>query len=145
VSVSLASVTLDGVEVSAETLATVPDANLRVPRAEFGALWALVELLATRPGPDDDFLIGVLRTCRWLADQPVSSDSRERAEMPAAPFTRQQHAAMPETVEAEFVAAAAAGRRGGRPELARGVVATLVWAWRGTGAAPLDISAAAGC
>jgi hypothetical protein len=132
------------VEVAADAAAKVPRENLRVTRAEFGALWVLVEQLASQPAPDDDFPIGVLRTCRWLAAQPVWSDASARADMPAAPFTGRPYAAMPETVEAEFVAsAAAAGRCGGRPELARGVVATLQWAWRGTGAPPLDLSAAA--
>jgi hypothetical protein len=132
-------VTLGFVNVASDSVAPIRGDNLRVPRAEFSALWATVERLASRRGPDD-FLIGVLRTCRWLADQPVWSDVRGRAEMPLTPITRQGHAAMPETVEEEFVAAAAAaGQRSGRPELARGVVATLQWACRGTGASPLDL------
>jgi hypothetical protein len=131
------------VRVLAEAVARVPGENLRLSRAEFGALWVMVERLTSRPGPDDDFLIGVLRTCRWLAAQPLWSAGVARAELPTSPITRRPHVAIPEVVEAEFVAAAAAaGRRRGRPELARGVVATLEWAWRGTGAPPLDLSAA---
>jgi hypothetical protein len=132
------------VYVSAEAVARVPVRNLRISLAEFGALWATVERLTSRPGPHDDYLIGVLRTCRWLAGQPVRSAGLARAEMPSAPITRRSHIAMPETVEAEVVAAAAAtGRCRGRPDLARGVVATLEWAWRGTRAPPLDVSATA--
>jgi hypothetical protein len=48
---------------------------------------------------------------------------------------------MPETIESELLAAWA--RRGGRPELARGVAATLEWAWQGKGRPPLDVSQAA--
>jgi hypothetical protein len=129
-------------EVPSQAVARVPGENLRVSRTEFGALWVMVERLTGRPGPDDDFLIGVLRTCRWLAGQPVRSAGLARAEMPSAPITRRSHIAMPETVEAELVAAAAAaGRCRGRPDLARGVVTTLEWAWRGTGAPPLDVLA----
>jgi len=141
---SVSGVTLDAVDVSAEAVAKVPGANLRVSRAEFGALWAFAEHLASRPGPDDGFLVGVVFTCRWLAAQPVWSDLIRRAEMPTAPLTGRQHAAMPETVEAELVsAAAAAARLGIRADLARGVVATLTWAWRGTESAPLDVPHAA--
>jgi hypothetical protein len=136
--------TLGDMDVSAAAVAKVPGENLRVPRAEFGALWTVADRLAGQPGPDDDFLVGVVLTCRWLAAQPVWSDLIGRAEMPAAPFTGRAHAAMPETVEAELVrAAAAAARPGPRAELARGVVATLNWAWRGTGDPPLDTSHAA--
>jgi hypothetical protein len=63
------------VEVSAEALAKVPGENLRVSRADFGALWALAQRLGSQPGPDDPYLIGVLRTCQWLAGQPVGCRS----------------------------------------------------------------------
>ncbi len=81
----------------AELVARIPEENLRVSRAEFGAVWSMVERWAGQPGPDNDFLIGVLRTCRWLADQPVWSRVMSRAEMPLAPVTFREHAAMPET------------------------------------------------
>lgn len=55
------------VEVTAEHVARVPGENLRVDRADFGALWALAEHLCDQPGPDDDYLVGVVLTCRWLA------------------------------------------------------------------------------
>jgi hypothetical protein len=137
-------VTLNNVDVSAAAVAKVPGENLRVSRAAFGMLWADGERLAGQPGPEDDFLVGVVLTCRWLAAQPVWSDLVSQAEMPAAPFTGREHAAIPETVEAELVrAAAAAARPGPRADLARGVVATLNWVWRGTGDPPLDLSHAA--
>jgi hypothetical protein len=128
-------------EVSAETLAKVPGENLRVSRAEFGAVWSAVEHWASQPGPSDPFLIGVLRTCRWLAGQPVWSRVAGRAEIPVAPVTFREHAAMPETIDAEYLAAASPRA----PELAvaRGVVVTLEWTWHGSRRPPLDLPHAA--
>ena len=135
-------VTLDDVEVSAEAVAKVPGENLRVPLSEFGAVWSLAEHLGGQPGDGGNYLLGVILTCEWLADQPVSSVLPDRmAEMPRSPLTRRLQRPMPETIETELLAAWA--RRGGRPELARGVAATLEWAWRGKGRPPLDVSHAA--
>jgi len=134
-------VTLDGVEVSAEILAKVPGENLRVSRAEFGAVWTLAEHLGGQPGDGGEYLLGVILTCEWLANQPVPSVLPDRvAEMPRSPLTRRLQRPMPETIESELLAAYA--RRGARPELARGVAATLEWAWRGKGRPPLDMSPA---
>jgi hypothetical protein len=138
---SVHDVTLDGMEVSAETLAKVPGENLRVARAEFGAVWSLAEHLGRLPGDGGGFLLGVIRTCRWLADQPYWSPIDRRAVMPASPYTRQEPAAMPETIEAEYLAAVTP--RGLEPELARGVAVTLEWTWHGSGRPPLDIPHAA--
>jgi hypothetical protein len=141
---SARGVSLNYVNVSAQAVARVPGENLQVSRAEFGALWTVAEPLASQPGPDDRFLVGIVFTCRWLAAQPIGSSLIGRAEMPLAPFTERRHSAMPETVEAEFVAAAAAAaRKSSRADLARGAVATLTWAWRGTGTPPLDLPHAA--
>jgi hypothetical protein len=129
------------VDVSAEAVAKVPGENLRVSRAQFGALWALAEYLGSQSGPDNDYLVGVVLTCRWLASQPVWSQAVKRAELPYAPVTWRRHAAMPETIDAEYLAAVS--RRWARPELTRGVVATLDWTWHGSWRPPLDISRAA--
>jgi len=135
-------VTLDGVEVSAEAVAEVPGENLRVSRSEFGAVWALAERLGSQSGDGGDYLLGVILTCQWLADQAVPSVLPNRvAEMPRSPLTRRLQRPMPETVESELLAAYA--RRGARLELARGVSATLEWAWRGKGRPPLDLGHAA--
>jgi hypothetical protein len=112
-----------------------------VSRGEFGALWALAERLGDQPGPDNDYLVGVVLTCRWLASQPVWSKAVNRAEMPYAPVTWRRHAAMPETIDAEYLVAVS--RRWARPELTHGVVATLDWTWHGSRRPPLDISRAA--
>lgn len=100
-SLSVRDATLANVLVSAEHLASVPGENLRISQAEFGALWSLAEHLGGQPGPDNDYLVGVLWTCRWLAGQPVWSRMLNRAEIPRAPLTRRRHAAMPETIDEE--------------------------------------------
>jgi hypothetical protein len=132
---------LDGMEVSVEAVAKVPGENLRVSRADFGALWTLAQRLGSEPGPDNPYLIGVLWTCRWLARQPAFSRVIGRWEMPAAPLTRRRHSAMPETIETEYLAAARAPTF--ERERALGVMATLEWAWHGSGRPPLDMSQAA--
>ena len=133
---------LGGMEVSAEAVAKIPAENLRVARVGFGALWAVAEHLGSQPagGPDDDYVVAVVWTCRWLARQPVWVSFTKRWEMPAAPLTRRRHSAMPETIEAEFLAAARA--RAFERERARGVMATLEWTWHGSGRPPLDLSTA---
>src|SRR5262249_18005153 len=122
--VSVWRVTLLYVQGSAEAVAQGPGENIRVARAEFGVVWVLAQQVATPPGPDDDYVIGVLRACRWLADQPVPSILRDRvAEMPRTPLTRRLQRPMPETIDAELLAAYT--RPGPRRDLARGVAATL--------------------
>jgi hypothetical protein len=133
-------VSLKRMDVSAEAVAKVPAENLRVSHSEFGALWALAEYLGGQPGPDNDFLVGVVLTCRWLASQPIWSHVIRRAEMPYAPVTWRRRAAMPETIDEEYLAAVS--RRWARPQLTRGVVATLDWTWHGSRRPPLDMSRA---
>ena len=130
-------------EVSAEAVARVPGENLRVSRATFGALWTLAEYLGSQPagGPDDDYVVGVVWTCEWLARQPVWVSVIRRWEMPVAPLTRRRHSAMPETIDEEYLAAATAAPF--ERERARGVMATLEWTWHGSGRPPLDMSRAA--
>jgi hypothetical protein len=138
---SVCDVTLDDVQVTAELVAKVPGENLRVSRAEFGALWSLAERLGVRPATGDKYLVGVITTCRWLAGQPVWDSVVERWGMPAAPLSRRGHAAMPETIDEEYLAAATAAAY--ERERARGVMATLEWTWHGSGRPPLDMSSAA--
>lgn len=129
------------VDSSAATLGRVPRANLRVRRADFGAVWARAEQLGRLPSAGDDFLAGVILTCRWLAAQPVRSTIAGRAEIPAAPLTGRRDGVTPETVEVELLAAYS--RYAVNRELAKGVAATLEWAWRGSGRLPLDAGRAA--
>lgn len=133
--------TLGGVEVTAELVAKVPVENMRVRLVEFGVLWARAEELGSRPARGDQYLIGVVLTCRWLAGQPVPSPlPSRRFEVPRAPLTRRLNMAMPETIDEEYMAAVTA--RPFERERARGVAATLEWTWHGSRRPPLDISTA---
>ena len=129
------------VEVSAAAVAKVPGENLRVSRADFAALWAFAEDVGRRLAGPDEYVVGVVRTCRWLARQPVWSSIFRRWEMPEAPLTGRHRSAMPETIDAEYLAAVTA--RPFERERARGVMATLEWTWHGSGRPPLDMPAAA--
>lgn len=124
-------------ELPTDAVTRVPQENLRVPPGEFGALWIEAERLGQRSSTGDDFLVGVILTCRWLADQPVWSEIIHRAEMPSAPLTGRRHAAMPETIESELLVAYSS--TGINRQRADGVAATLEWAWRGCGRPPLDV------
>ena len=133
--------------VTAEQVARVPAANIHVSRAAFGQVWTYAHDVATRPGPDNRYLVGVLWTCRWMARQPVWSRVLNKMEIPASPVTRRHYAAMPETIQDEFIAAARACRPGetGRwVDLARGTLAMLDWSWGGSGRPPLELPTAAG-
>jgi hypothetical protein len=138
---SVGGATVGIVDVSAEAVAKVPGENLRVSRAEFGELWALAECLGSQPASGNEYLVGVVYTCRWLARQAVWSPIVHRWEMPDAPLRGRHYAAMPETINAEYLAAVTA--RSFERELARGVMATLEWTWHGSRRPPLDLSAAA--
>ena len=140
----MTGVSLCSVDVSAEVVAVarVPEENLRIPRAEFGTVWSYAERLGRLPNVDDGFLVGVILTCRWLAAQPVWSSIVRRPEMPGAPLTGRRHVAMPETVEAELLAAYS--HNAVNRARADGVAATLEWAWRGSRPPPLDLGTAAG-
>ena len=132
--------------MTAEQIAKVPAENIHVSRAVFGQVWAYADELATQPGPDDDYLVGVLWTCRWLSKQPVWSQIFKRMEIPPSPITRRHYAAMPETIQDEFIAAARVGRLGQTgmmADLARGALAALEWAWGGSGRPPLELPTAA--
>jgi hypothetical protein len=124
-------------EVTAERVALVPAANLRISPEAFAAVWAVAEQVASEwavPLPTE-FEWGVLRTCRWLSAQStVLPDGR--VEFQVAPLTGRVEKAMPETIDREYLAAARAlqpgsGLKGYRREIARAVVATVEWAWRG--------------
>jgi hypothetical protein len=124
----------------------VPPGNLRVPRREFGALWAAAEQRSKDQGAvgvPDYPAGGVLITCRWLARAAVDGPGGRRR--PAhAPITRTSRLAHEELIEAEYVAAETLAARTPPPDwLARqpgylnAVCATLRWAWRGSGTAPV--------
>lgn len=108
----------------AAALSRVPAENLRVPRAEFGRVWAQAEQVSRERGPQDFYLTGVVWTCRWIARQPLES-----------PVTFKALRAMPETMDSEYLAALAEARSTKlhpmRVDIARGAAAVLAWVGHG--------------
>ncbi|MGH3790327.1 MAG: hypothetical protein ACRDQ9_05910 [Pseudonocardiaceae bacterium] len=96
----------------------------RMPRGEFGRVWARAEHLAAERGPGDYVLAGVVLTFRWVAGRVDES-----------PVTHVVCGAMPETVDKEYLAALAAARdvrlHPMRAGIARGAVAVLGWMGHG--------------
>jgi hypothetical protein len=129
-------------EVTAEHVAKVPAQNLHVSREEFGVVWARAEVEVKRhSGPDGQYLVGVVWTCRWLADQPVPRPEGGR-EVPRSPVSWRQVRATPERIEDEYYLAVRR-RRSHVPRQAaeaRGALATLAWAWHSGGRSPLDVA-----
>src|SRR4051812_12823180 len=134
-------------EVTESQLDRVPVGNLRVPRAEFGALWVEAERLnAEQTGRlnPDWYPAAVAVTCRWLAGAIVQDQMGRRALAPA-PATRGRTRAYEELIEAEYLAAEQLDVR--RPDLVEhrpgwceGIRATLQWAWRYEGPRPFAVA-----
>lgn len=121
-------------DVTQERVERVLVRRLQVSRGLFGRFWAEVEQQAT---VEDDELLGVLLTCRWLA----GPDATWGAPVAHSPFRRRQVPPEPEEIEAEYAAAVAyaAGKHredGGATQRAVGVAKTLEWLWRGSWPAP---------
>lgn len=127
---------LGGVDVVA-ALPKVPAENLRIPRAEFGRVWALAEQLGAGGDSQGWYLTGVVIAFRWIAGQPTES-----------PVTRAVLRAMPETLDSEYMAALAAARSAKlhpmRANMARGAAAVLAWVGHGGPEPRLTRSAATG-
>jgi hypothetical protein len=137
-------------EVTENDIARIPVGNLRVPRAEFAALWAAAEQLnkeqAAR-GFTDWYAGGVVVTCRWIAGAVVPARNGGRR-LAYSPVSNRTVTAYEELIEAEYLAAELLDVR--RPDLLQArpgwcdaVRATLRWAWRHAGSAPLKVPAAA--
>jgi hypothetical protein len=102
-------------------LPRVPARNLgRVPREVFGRVWVDAEQRNAAGGPADYYLVGVVRTLRWLAQETVQT-----------PVTRETNSVLPEICVTEYMAALAAARstrlHRSRVGVARGTVAVLGW------------------
>jgi hypothetical protein len=134
------------VRVTERELARIPRGNLRVPRAEFGALWRAAEELSVAQGErgiTDWPAGGVAITCRWVAR--VVTESTVGVRRPAsAPITKTSKQAYEELIEAEYLAAEVLAARTPPPDLVRrrpgyvdAVRQTLGWAWRGTSPCPV--------
>lgn len=139
----------ESVDVTTTELARVPVENVRVPRSEFGVVWAAAEARSTcaaARGVTDWFAGGVVVTCRWLAGAVVT-DQTGRRRMPRSPATERSVRAYEELIEAEYLVAE--GLELARPDLfehrpgwCEGIRATLRWAWRCNGPAPVPAARA---
>ena len=124
----------------------IPRGNLRVRRADFAAVWIEAERLCDNHlgQPDEFYVAGVARTCRWLACAIVPG-LRGGTEPARAPITWTTAAAHEELIEAETQAVE---RRLARhpngmdlkPGWLESIHATLSWAWRGVDTPPLHVS-----
>jgi hypothetical protein len=131
----------------------IPRGNVRVPRSEFAAVWSTAERTCDeqeRRGAGDWYTTGVCLTCRWLgcATTVFNYPHGPKAEPASAPITHTKKRAHEELIEAETLAAELAAIRyphgmEARPGWLEAVVATLNWAWRGSGVPPLDVDKAA--
>ncbi len=84
--------------------------NVRVPRAEFAAVW----IAAEREVSHDWYALGVAMTCRWLATTAVQAYDG-RWYQAYAPVTKQSARAYEELIEAEYLAAEKLDQRHPRP------------------------------
>ncbi len=134
-------------EVTEADVARVPATNIRVSRAEFGAVWARAERICHEHGQrgvSDWYTAGVAITCEWLATAVVRSSTGRR--YPAwSPVTRRTERAYEELIEAEYLAAEKRAARGPQPDDRPGwyeaIRTTLRWAWRHSGPPPLPVPA----
>lgn len=130
-------------------MAGIPVGNLRVPRAQFGAVWAAAEQRTTEQGErdlTDWYAAGVVVTCRWLAGVTVRP-STGRWYLAYSPVSKRTVRAYEELIEAEFLAAELLAERCpdlvvNRPGWCEAIAATLRWAWRHDGPPPLTVPAA---
>ena len=110
----------------------VPEENVRVPLAEFEAVWTRAEALF-RDEPHSRYLGGVCAACRWVAGHPNA----------VSPLHRQPVVATAELILREDMLATMASDRsaGGDPTIderwAAGVAMTLGWVRGALGAGPL--------
>ncbi len=134
-------------EVSAADVARMPAGNLRVPRAEFAAVWAAAEAHQeeqARRRVADWYGAGVVMTCRWVAGatvRPANGPWRPAR----SPVTERLNQAYEELIEAEYFAAERLAMRrpvpdwlAARPGWIEAVLATLDWSWRGSRRSPLE-------
>jgi hypothetical protein len=136
-------------EVSDSDVARIPAASLNVPLDQFVAVWQTAEKLDAA-GDGGWYVTGVVETCRWLGRAVVEGQDGQR-ELAYAPVTNTTQMALEELIEAECVRAEVLAMRRPtprwlqrRPGWIDGVCATLNWAWRRTGQAPIEGVSAAG-
>ncbi|WP_328321866.1 hypothetical protein OHA70_25540 [Kribbella sp. NBC_00382] len=131
-------------------LEEIPRANLRIPVREFARVWLRAEIRSDESAaagePEDGYLSGVCATCEWLAGAYIKVPGRggqPRMTLRPAPLTAGYGnvKAYEELIAAETVAAeqVVAGSPPGKPGFPDGVLATLLWAWRGLGVPPIEL------
>ncbi|ASR33855.1 hypothetical protein BAY61_01350 [Prauserella marina] len=130
-------------ELTGADLDRIPARNVRVPVVEFARVWVAAERQLAEDQSWGTF--GVVATCRWLAGASVPNITGGR-EMAKAPVTRRSGSAYEELIAAECQAAEAMLFRRpvpprvlSQPGWLEAVVATLAWAWRRTGPAPITV------
>lgn len=142
---SVRDVTIDGVRVTAADIDRIPSGNIRVSRADFAVLWAEAE---HRMAADysDWYTAGVVMTCRWMATATIL-DAR-RARPARSPVMGESARAFEELIAKELFEAHRLSLRrpvpewlADRPRWLDAVIATLEWAWSGTGGPPMAIPA----
>ena len=108
--------------------------NVRVPRAEFLAVWD-----EARRREADGYAAAVAQTCRWLAAVPLRTGLC--GGLPRSPVRQRACVARAELIEAECSAAQEEARfvpaLAARPGWCDGVRATFRWAWQQDGPPPV--------
>jgi hypothetical protein len=130
-------------------LERIPAENVDVPVWKFGRGWFAAEELndeRARRGVHDWYTVGVVATCRWLANATVRSETGPwyRA---TGPVTHWQGIVHPEQVQDEAIAAQVVDMHRPLPEWLierpgwlEGVLATFDWAWwRTRSTPPIDL------
>jgi hypothetical protein len=133
-------------EITAQHIEQIPRGNLRVPRAEFAAVWIATERMldnARAQNRADWYAAGVAITSRWIATSNYWSILK-RWEPAYAPISTRHTTAHEELIEDECAVAEQWAARhpagmNGRPGYLEAVLATLRWVWRGSGVPPIDV------
>lgn len=133
--VPVARAIVNGMEVTARDVEEMPRHCIHVSRDEFAEVWRTAEAQLSVDGwpPPDWFVIGVVRTCRWLAGLSFVAPASRRS----------PESVIPEQVGAEALEASrpnppARFGDGDGPGCMVGVSATFAWAWDRTGPSPIE-------
>jgi hypothetical protein len=134
-------------EVTAADIADIPAGNLRVPRAEFAAVWIRAENLHDQRAMrrvSDWYGAGVVATCRWLARATIRPGNGPSH--PARSPVTGHVEAYQSLIESEYIEATSLALRRPQPTLLaqrpgwiEGIEATLLWAWHHHRDPPLEI------
>jgi hypothetical protein len=132
-------------ELTTEELTRIPWANIRIPEADFVAVWTAAETAAESLRGEKTAgwdVWGVARTCRWLAGADSRLDGQRFSTL--SPATKCQITAYPEVIVREARRAEVLAMSDPRPRWLQSrdgyidaVVATFRWAWGGSGCRPL--------